>query len=195
MKFDLVHVRLLAGSFSTASWDKFYKQVYHNLAPGGWIEQVEAEVGMSCDDKTLPPDSPLTSMGDKLEAFGVRTGNTGRTVHLMRGGIEKAGFTNIHEHPFKAPLGAWAKGVLYKEAGAMNLEHYKEGLEGWIMWVFTKYGEPEPWSAEQVQVYVKELKEELDKGYHIYQRGKRIWAQKPYDAPKAKQEPTVDAAS
>lgn len=168
MKFDLVHVRVLAGSFPTASWDKSYKQVYHNLAPGGWIEQVEAEVSMSCDDKTLPPDSLLTSMGDKLEAFGVRTGNTGRTVDLMRDGIEKAGYTNIHQHPYKAPVGAWAKGVRYKEAGAMNLEHYKEGLEGWIMWAFTKYGEPEPWSAEQVQVYVKELKEDLDKGYHIY---------------------------
>lgn len=40
-KFDLVHLRLMNGSFRTAEWDKLYKRVYDNLEPGGWIEQVE----------------------------------------------------------------------------------------------------------------------------------------------------------
>lgn len=30
-----------------------------NLEPGGWIEQVEMDVGMFCDDDTLPSDSIL----------------------------------------------------------------------------------------------------------------------------------------
>lgn len=119
----------------------------------------------------------------------------------MRDGIEKAGFINIHERTFKFPLGDWPRHPVYKEAGARSLMHFKEGLQGWVMWVFTsmipnfsflvsancgiEFGAPQPWSEEQVTVYVAKMREELDKNYHIYQTNRRVWAQKPYDAPKS----------
>lgn len=42
MKFDLIHLRDLVGSFSDGQWTGVYKQAYENLLPGGWIEHVEA---------------------------------------------------------------------------------------------------------------------------------------------------------
>lgn len=35
----------LFGSFTDEQWRLVYKQAYNNLAPGGWIEQVEAGIG------------------------------------------------------------------------------------------------------------------------------------------------------
>ena len=36
------------------------------------------------------------------------------------------------------------------------------------------------------------LRQEMDQNYHIYQHCKKVWAQKPFDAPKAEQKPTVE---
>lgn len=40
-KFNLVHLRYMLGSFTDEQWRLVYKQAYDNLAPGGWIEQLE----------------------------------------------------------------------------------------------------------------------------------------------------------
>ena len=43
-KFDLIHLRLLLGSFPYEEWDKVYAQAYENLVPGGWIEHLEVDI-------------------------------------------------------------------------------------------------------------------------------------------------------
>ena len=39
-KFDLIHMRLLTGSFEPHQWSNVYQQTYEHLVPGGWIEHV-----------------------------------------------------------------------------------------------------------------------------------------------------------
>lgn len=64
------------------------------------------------------------------------------------------------------------------------------------MWFLTKWGSPTPWSPEEVQVYVAKLRTELDANWHVYQKVKRVWAQKPYDTATAKQkEPNVETVA
>lgn len=41
IKFDLVHLRSMIAAFTNQEWDNLYEQIYENLAPGGWIEQLE----------------------------------------------------------------------------------------------------------------------------------------------------------
>lgn len=43
-KIDLIHIRYLMGAFSDEEWRLLYGQVYENLAPGGWIEQIEPDI-------------------------------------------------------------------------------------------------------------------------------------------------------
>lgn len=38
-----------------------------------------------------------------------------------------------------------------------------------------KFGEPKPWTPEEVQMYLTRVRNELDKGYHIYQKARRVW--------------------
>ena len=40
-KFDLIHIRMLAGSLSTEQWHQLYRRCYDALAPGGWIEHYD----------------------------------------------------------------------------------------------------------------------------------------------------------
>ena len=43
-KFDLLHLRMMYGSFTDEQWRLLYKQAYKNLTPGGWIEQLEPSI-------------------------------------------------------------------------------------------------------------------------------------------------------
>jgi hypothetical protein len=87
----------------------------------------------------------------------------------MRAAIEKAGFRDAQENLYKCPIGAWPKNSLLKDAGAVNMEHWSSGLEGWAMWLLTKHGAPMPWSSEEVRVYVAKVRAELrNPRQHIY---------------------------
>ena len=102
----------------------------------------------------------------------------------MKGLIESTGFTNVHEKTLKCPIGTWPKHPVYKDAGHAMKVCLKAGIEGWVTWLFTNLGggeSPEPWSIEETQVYVAKCREELDKGYHIYQNTRRVWAQRPLE--------------
>ena len=43
-----------------------------------------------------------------------------------------------------------------------------------------------------MQVWIAFLRRELDQNWHVYQRSKRVWAQKPYDKPKEEKKVEVE---
>lgn len=92
-----------------------------------------------------------------MEASLGKTGNTMKVAELMRPGVEAAGFTNIQHRWYKVPFGGWARHPIYKEAGECKMIEFKEGMQGWVTWALTKFGSPEPWSEEEVAVYVVSL--------------------------------------
>ena len=87
----------------------------------------------------------------------------------MRRAFERAGFVNVHDQLFKCPIGAWPKNRTLKEMGRVNFDHWSSGLDGWAMWLLTKYGAPRPWEADEVRVYVAKVRSELlNNRWHIY---------------------------
>ena len=60
-RLSLVHMRHLLGAMDKACWTALYKLIYDNLEPGGWIEQVEGDIGIYCVDETLPKDSIIST--------------------------------------------------------------------------------------------------------------------------------------
>ncbi|KAJ5611373.1 hypothetical protein N7510_008092 [Penicillium lagena] len=169
-QFDLIHMRIMISSFEPQEWDRVYKQCYDNLRPGGWIEQLEASPVINCDDGSLPLDNVLNEWGPSMMGCGERCGRPCDILDTMPARIRNAGFVDVHEKVYKWPIGPWAKNRQYKEAGAINLEHWMRGLEGWCMWLLTKFGAPEPWSLEKVQAFVAQIRNELkNPRFHIYQ--------------------------
>lgn len=103
-------------------------------------------------------------------ACGERAGRPLTTQKTMKSAIEKAGFVDVHEHVYKVPLGPWAKNQLLKEAGRVNYLVWTSGLEGYAMWLLTKFGAPEPWTKEEVYVFLARVRKELsDPSIHAYQ--------------------------
>lgn len=141
------------------------------IEPGGWIEQVEGDVRVLCDDGTLPADSSMASWGPQFLSCGERSCRKLDTIDTFTARIEKAGFVDVHEQDYKFPVGPWAKDKVYKELGKINLMHWDAGLEGWALWLLTKYGSPTPWTKEEVQVYVAKMKLDMkDPKIHSYIR-------------------------
>jgi len=181
-KFDLIHMRIMIGSFDEREWERLYKQCYDNLKPGGWIEQLEVSPVIQTDDGSLPPDNILNDWGPNMLGCGQRAGRGCDTFDTMTTKIQNAGFTNVHQKLYKWPIGPWPRDREMKEAGMVNHQHWSSGMEGWCMWLLTRFGDPHPWSQEEVQVYVARLRNELmNPRFHIWHRGRRVWAQKPLD--------------
>lgn len=102
-------------------------------------------------------------------------------IRTMRHSIEKTGFVDVHEKTVKWPIGPWARDKIKKELGAVNLHHWLNGMEGYTMFLMTKFGSPEPWSKEEVQVYNAHIRRELlNPHHHGYQCARRVWARKPF---------------
>lgn len=141
------------------------------MAPGGWIEQVEAGPFVASDDGSLPADSNLAHWGPLMEVCGARAGRPCDIVMTMGESIKKAGFVDVHEKIYKWPLGPWPRDQKFKEAGMVNIQHWMSGIEGWCMWLLTKYGEPEPWTKDQVHVFCAKMRTELkNPHYHTYHK-------------------------
>ncbi|CAG8304727.1 unnamed protein product [Penicillium nalgiovense] len=187
--FDYIHMRMMYGAFDSEGWSQVYKQAYDALEPGGWIEQVEMDIRVHSDDGTLKKDSVLAGWGDIFIRCSERAGRSLRTQETMRGQMEKVGFVDAHEELYKIPLGPWAKDKQLKEAGQLQYAHWSTALEGWAMWLLTKFGEPEPWTKEEVQVYLARVRAELkDPHVHRYGYGRRVWARKPTEEGWRRQE-------
>lgn len=58
--------------------------------------------------------------------------------------------------------------------------------------LYTKVGVPKPWSLEETQKYVNKYKEDMEKGWHMYQNSRRIWGQKPFEDKKVREKPVVE---
>jgi hypothetical protein len=130
---------------------------------------MESDCNVLSDDNSIPEDSMLNSWGENVIGSAARSGRPVETVDTMRSAIENAGFVDIHEKVYKWPIGMWPKDPVLKEAGRLNHHMWKTGLEGWAMWLLTKFGNPEPWTKEQVHVYVAKARADIvNPQHHIY---------------------------
>ena len=132
---------------------------------------MEASANIACDDGSLPEDNIINTWGPNVRGCGERAGRSLDVIDTMTEKIRKAGFVDIEEKMYKWPIGPWPRDQRYKEAGTVNFEHWMSGMEGWGMYLFTKFGAPEPWTKEEVHVYVAKLRAELkNPHFHVYEQ-------------------------
>ncbi|KAL8786353.1 MAG: hypothetical protein Q9213_002850 [Squamulea squamosa] len=163
--FDYIHIRQLYGS--VADWSKFYKECYDHIAPGGYIEQAEANPAPKSDDGSITPGDPLDECGKLAVRAGESFGKTLMIEEFMHEEIARAGFTDVVRIKYKWPIGAWSNDLRMKELGRWILVHWTEGLEGWVLRFFTKHM---GWTYEGVQKWNAEMRQVLkDRKYHAYQ--------------------------
>lgn len=151
------------------------KQAYNRIAifdqaAGSSISVPACTAYVECDDDSVPPDNILFGFGDLITSAANKMGRPINIYQTFRRSIEKAGFVDIHEKVYKWLIGPWPRDKLLKEVGAVNFHHWSSGLEGYIMFVLTKFGEPKPWSKDEVLVHAARIRSELTNprhhGYH-----------------------------
>jgi hypothetical protein len=107
--------------------------------------------------------------GHTLVNAGNKSGRPFNLYNVCQDLIKEAGFVDTKVHMAKWPLGPWPRDKRLKDAGMVNHEHWSIGMDGYAMFLFTKFGDPVPWSMEEVQVYVAKLRKELSNPrFHIY---------------------------
>ena len=134
--FDFIHARALYGSVS--DHQTLYRQVFDHLKPGGWFEHTEVGVEVFSDDSTIK-GTILEDWGGLSLTAGDKFGRTLRIVDQTKELMEATGFTNVTYRPFKWPIGPWPKDRKLKEIGRYNRANWDEGMEGWLMFLFTNY--------------------------------------------------------
>ncbi|KAH7156740.1 S-adenosyl-L-methionine-dependent methyltransferase [Dactylonectria macrodidyma] len=164
--FDYVHSRMM--TFSIKSWPDYVKNIYANLAPGGYVELLEIDLFAKSDDNTLKDDSPLSKCIKLLDEASTKIGRPFQDNTKNKNLLKEAGFVDIVETTFKWPTGPWPKDKHYKELGAWNNTNMDalQGLEALAMAGFTRVL---GWSQEEVTVFLASVRKDLrNKSIHAY---------------------------
>ncbi|OHE98946.1 hypothetical protein CORC01_05842 [Colletotrichum orchidophilum] len=180
--FDYIHSRLMTSSI--ADWKEYLQKCYElsplphylpiNLAPGGYLELQEVDVGPSCDDGTLDhTTSALARYCALLYDASVKLGRPYQEIpklaDLMRDA--EVGFVDVEVKVFKWPTNGWPAadsddGGRLRELGVWSGENIVAGLEALAMAPFTR---AHGWSKEDVDAFLVDVKREMrDESIHAY---------------------------
>lgn len=131
---------------------------------------MEGNPRVRCDDGSVPPDSHTLLFGQQCCDAADNWGRPITWADNLREKLEEAGFVDVHVKDYKWPIGPWAKDPILKEAGRLHHHQWNSGMEGWAMFFLTKYGVPEPWTTDEVQVLMAKVRKEIyNPQHHFYQ--------------------------
>ena len=197
--YDLIHLRMLAGSIS--SYQELYTNIIRyvrdlkhgtgllltyfsrHLKPDyGWMEHVEIDFTPKCDDGSLPRNAALMDWSHQLmnateKAYKPMAYNTG-----TRDMLQHAGFVEVTEEVIRIPFHPWPSDPHQKDIGRWFILGLFQGLEALTLGPLTRVlGR----NREDVEKLVAEVKREIcTKKYHVFCE-MHIWtARRPANATK-----------
>lgn len=158
--FDFVHLRSLYGSIP--DWVGLYKNAYHHLKPGGWIQNLEINAGIHSDHAEYAPGHVFHEWARIFEQGGSKTGRSFTIAqgHTMRDNMEEAGFVDVVEKKVKLPMHGWPKDPKLQHAGMLIQVALDESLEGFVMFLLTQVL---GWSQEEALVLTAQMRKEIRK--------------------------------
>ena len=90
-----------------------------------------------------------------------------RICENMTSLIQEAGFVDVVEKRFIWPIGPWSSDPKLKEVGRWNLLNWEEGMEGWVMALYTRQLK---WSYDDVQSFLGQIRKALrGRKTHLWQ--------------------------
>lgn len=132
---------------------------------------MELSPDLQSEDNAWPNGCPVREWFPAVMSAAVNAGRPLNLYHECTNLIRHAGFVEVQEEIKKWPIGPWARDKQLKEAGTANLDFWLAGVEGYAMYLLTRYGNPEPWSRQEVQVFMAQVRKDLmNPHYHLYHR-------------------------
>ncbi|KAK2614105.1 hypothetical protein N8I77_000960 [Diaporthe amygdali] len=176
-EFDYIHMRYLVGSI--VDWTALFKEAYNALKPGAWLESFEGSPHMISDDGSVADKSAISQWGKFFEEGGRTIGRTFLVVDqgIQKKAMEEAGFIDIQEWEFKAPVGGWPRDKKLKEIGHWAQTALESDIEGYVLFIANVIV---GWSREEILVYIAQLRREIrNSKHHAYFKVKAVWGRKP----------------
>ncbi|OBT59887.1 hypothetical protein VE03_10413, partial [Pseudogymnoascus sp. 23342-1-I1] len=164
-KFDLVHLRMMAGSF--LDWPQFFTRAYNQLHPGGYIELQDA-IGLACDDETFTsdPPCPLAEWWALVTQAFAKTGRDIDAASQHKERLENAGFVHVTVVDFQWPINMWPEDPHLRNIGMWSKENTLDALEALAMAPLTRTLE---WKPEDVQELLLRARTDVEnQGIHAY---------------------------
>lgn len=81
----------------------------------------------------------LEGWGELSLKAGDAFGKSLRIVHEMEERMKRAGFVNVTCEKRIWPMGGWPKDEALKKIGLYNRLAWEEGMEGWMMYLLTRF--------------------------------------------------------
>ncbi|KAJ0268102.1 hypothetical protein COL940_013720 [Colletotrichum noveboracense] len=162
--FDYIHSRLMNSAVS--DWKGYVQKCFENLKPGGYLELIEVDPFLNCDDGTLKPDHSVMKTLMLLMEAAQKLGAAYQDPKELKSMMIEAGFTDVIMQQLKWPTNPWPKEKRYKELGMWGAENMDEGWEAICMAPLTRaFG----WTREEVLLMmVQNRKDFHDKNIHAY---------------------------
>jgi trans-aconitate methyltransferase len=113
--FDYIHGRGLGGSI--ADWARFYRQVYANLKPGGWIEMQEYEAWVKSDDDTIYQTGKWVSeWQQRMDEASIKFGKRLNVAEMQKQYLIDAGFVDVQDDIYKVCVGSVDQLIPFRRA-------------------------------------------------------------------------------
>jgi SAM-dependent methyltransferase len=163
--FELIHLRNMKGAFT--QWEEVYAEMFKSLAPGGWVELADYDLG----HMPLPPESsgsadlPLPTLRRVFASVMEASFKSGRplgTFYMHASYLEEAGFEDIQTTQVNVPVGPWPQDEMQKTIGKLMLVVMMETFEASMLRLLTKWGDKEKiWTAEEVREKIEVAQAEI----------------------------------
>lgn len=152
-------------------------ELFSHLKPGGWIEVLEFNPRVGCDDGTIPPDYPLVKLYDQLrKVFREHYNFDLHFIEKAPSHLEQLGFVNVQKRVFHVPIGEWHRDKHLRTIGAYFREVMREMLPAVTSSAFPEYGIEASETRELLHAVQAAL---ADRRIHAYIPVHVVWAQKP----------------
>ncbi|KAH6880537.1 S-adenosyl-L-methionine-dependent methyltransferase [Thelonectria olida] len=173
--FNYIHCRMMTSSL--ANWNKFLRDAFENLAPGGYIELQEIDLFAKSDDGTFKEDCALAKCAALLNEACNKIGRPFQDNTQLKDFLAEIGYVDIVVSTFKWPTNSWPRDKKYKELGLWNNGNMATGLEALTMAPFTR---ALGWAKDEVDVFLTSVKKDLNsKTIHAYWPLYSIYGRKP----------------
>ncbi|KAK3346883.1 S-adenosyl-L-methionine-dependent methyltransferase [Lasiosphaeria hispida] len=161
--FDYIFCRYMFACI--LNWPKLVKNVYDNLAPGGWAEFQDFDLLYYSEDGSLTDDHHTLKWLKALLPLADKIGREPCPGPKQEKWVRDAGFREVTVQKFRFPLGPWAKDPLLKEVGMCNLAQVLEGLEAFSLRLFCDVGK---WDEKEVLLLLSKVRKEVkDPNIHM----------------------------
>jgi len=134
--------------------------------PGGYVELVENEPYVRCDDGTLPEGSQVTQLMNLWRHAAAQMGLAQPTGVEMKEMLEAVGFVNVQLTTIKQPFGVWPREEKMKEIGQGMLLFAEKSFHTYCLALFTRVVGMTPEDANLL--CDRAVQETFNKKYHSY---------------------------